>query len=212
MWQILKAEFEYYKTELLVAYGLALLFFIVALLWLKTNAGVLISFTSITFIFACIVMTVNYESEKRIRLHSVLPVPPIALGVIDVLFVALFQLGMCLLWVAFPLLQTGQIDAPSLPEMLVGLASMQGAAAVFMINAHLPFIGKRNYQWVTFAVFLIIGATLVALHYAGHFWPVMRFLGELLKSLAGALLLVLIWLSLSALSVKLFALRKSFLA
>ncbi len=211
MWQILKAEFEYYKTVLLLAYGLALLFLVFALLWLNTGAGALISFTTITYAFACIIVGATHENEKRMRFHSILPVRPVELGMVDVLFVALFHFGMCVLWIAFPLLQTGRLEAPTLPNVFFGFATMQSAIAVFMINVHLRFVGRKNYQWITFAVFITSGAVLGLLHYAGYFSPAMRLLAPWFKSLWGTALMIVIWLGLAALSIVLFARRKSYL-
>lgn len=212
MWQILKAEFQYYKNIVQIAYGVVLLFFVVALLWLQTDTGALISFSTLAFAFSCIVMGAMHENEKRMRFHAALPVRPRDLGMVDALFCGFFFLGMCLLWLAHALLRTGRFEAPTLSNVIFGFANMQSAVAVFIISAHLRHVGRRNHQWIVFAVFFMIGAALTALYHAGHFWNVMHAFGRFFNSFAGALVAVVIWLALSATGVVLFAKRKSFLA
>ncbi len=172
----------------------------------------LISCTGTTYFITLAIIGSTHDSEKRARFHAALPIRPAALAIVDVLFVALFQLGIILFWATHMLLQPGPVDSAILAGIFSGVAIAQSAIALMMINSHLRFLGEKMYRWLVYEFLLFAVLALAALQYAGVFMPVMRALLSQLKTFSGAVVMNLIWLGLSTLSVILFMRRKSYLA
>ncbi|MFQ5628897.1 MAG: hypothetical protein ACE5I1_09060, partial [bacterium] len=128
MWMILKAEIQYSKLGMLIAYGTGLFCLFFAINWgLDTTvkiAGIQIGFfvphfgdiyslmvsTSVAFFIAIVLLGVESDKGKRDRLYARLPLPMKTIGKARLMFLVAFQAGIFMMWLV--LFLTESYDAP----------------------------------------------------------------------------------------------------
>jgi hypothetical protein len=212
MWHILKAELDYTKEGLLIMYTIAILFFIAAALWHDWDVFGYMANTAITYFIVMGIIGSESDKEKRIRYYARLPVAPPQLGLVDLIYVTLLQLGMFLLWLGLLLFKPESATARTFWGMLSLNGLLLSLIAVFIIHTHLGFYGAKKYKRITYGILLALALLVVGLIYFGHINAVTRFLRSHFVSVSGALVSTFLWLGLSYLSVIIFVRRKSYLA
>lgn len=212
MWHILKAELNYTKEGLLFAYAITLLFFMAAAYWESWDIFDFMANTTITYFIAMGILGSEAEGEKRTRLLAGLPTTPRQLAMVDLVYVALFQLGMVIFWIG--LLPFKPEEAT--PQTFWGMFSQNGlllsGITIFIIHHHFGFFGMKKYTRITYVILLALALVMVGLIYFGYINAVARFLWRHYRSASGALVSTFLWLSLSYFCVIIFVRRKSYLA
>lgn len=212
MWKIFNAEIRYHKLVLTIAYTIAMLFFVAAALWRDWDIFGYMANTAITYFIAMGVIGSESDKEKRVRYHAGLPVTPTQLGLVDLIYVTLFQFGMILLWVILLFFKPQSATATTIWGMLSLNGLLLSLVNVLIIHTHLGFYGEKKYKRITYGILLALASLVVGLVYFGHINAVARFLWRHFRSVSGALVSTLLWLGLSYLSVVIFVRRKSYLA
>ena len=111
MWQILKSEIEYNKYVLIAVYVVVLFFFIVGVL--EDNVYTIVPNTMVPFFVGYAFLCNKYCKESRERQHCTLPQSRTHYGITRMLFFALYQSGIFLLW-----LIAYVVDVASAPEAI----------------------------------------------------------------------------------------------
>ena len=100
MWTILKADIEYSKPTLIVAYSIGLVIMFFDIVFHIFDIDMLMGITTVTYFISMGIIGANDNKEKRDRFQTGLPNPLQQLGVARLLFVILFKAGMLVLWIA----------------------------------------------------------------------------------------------------------------
>ncbi len=212
MWQILKTELAYTKEGLLFTYAITLLFFIAAAYWESWDMFGFMANTTITYFIAIGIIGSEGDGEKRTRLLAGLPATPRQLAMVDLMYVALFQLGMALFWLGLLPFKPDEATPQTFWGMFSQNSLLLSGITIFIIHHHLGFFGMKKYKRLTYGILLALALVVVGLVYFGYINAVARFLWRHYRSASGALVSTLLWLSLSYLSVSLCVRRKSYLA
>jgi hypothetical protein len=212
MWQILKAEFHYTKHGLMIAYTIAIFFFIAAALWRNWGVFGYMANTAIIYFITMGIIGAEGDNEKRVRYLTRLPFTPQQLGLIDLIYVTLFQLGMFLLWAMLLFFKPHRAIAATFWGMFSLNGLLLSLINVFIIHTHLGFYGTKKYKRITYAILFALFLLVIGLVYLGYIKTVAGFLWHHFLSASGALASTLLWLGLSYLSLVIFVRRKSYLA
>jgi len=211
MWPLLKTELDYTKEGLVFTYAIAVIFFIVAAALKSWDLFGYVMNTSITYFIAMAIIGSEEDKEGRTRHLAGLPVTPQQLAMLDVLYVALFQLGMVLLWLCLLIFKPEDAKPTTLWGMLSQNGLVLGVITMFMIHHHLSFFGEKKYHLVSYGLLLALALLVAGLILSGHLKAVARFLWNSYFSATGALASTFLWLSLSYLNIMIFVRRKSYL-
>ncbi|MFQ5633470.1 MAG: hypothetical protein ACE5I1_32285 [bacterium] len=232
MWHILKAEFQYMKLGILIAYGIGVLLLILAINWgLDTRldlAGVELRFflpqfgnlyslmanTSTAVIIAVIIIGVQSDQEKRDRFYARLPLPIRTTGLARLLFMLLFQAGMVLLWLILFLLEPPAETMKAIYTMIGVNEFWLGIIVVLLLWHDLGQYGTFKFRGLFLAV--------VGLVASGYAWSIFNRFDEMsaqqlvdrflfYQTPAGAALVSGIFIGLLYLSIWVFARRRLYL-
>lgn len=145
MWQILKAEFNYTRTVLLIAYAIALAFFIMAAYWERWNIFEYTSNTAITYFIAIGVLGSEGDKEKRTRGYAGLSITPWQIALVDFLYVTLVQLGMFARWLCLLIFKPESATAKTFWGLIAQNGFILSVITVFIIHHHLGFYGGKKF-------------------------------------------------------------------
>lgn len=212
MWQILKTELDYTKHGLMIAYLIALLLFIVTVLWEDWDISVYMIHTTIIYFITIGIIGSGSDKEKRTRYHAALPVTPQQRAIVDLLYITLVQAGMFLLWLCMLLFKPHSATASTFWRMFSLNGLLLGLIVIFIIHTHFGFYGTKRYKLFDYAFLMLLIIVAIGISYLGYGDAVARFLWHHYMSASGALISTLLWLSLSYLSMIIFVRRKSYLA
>ncbi len=219
MWPIVKAEFRYHKIAITAAHAFGVIFLIAAAasgllqrMESPTAMWSLMSVVSTGYIFLLIYIGNYDETEKRDRLHALLPIPQQKLGVARIGLLLLFQAGFAVIWLAGVMAAGKSRDLAYLYYMLSSNAFFFLIVALIAIYLDLGHFGKNTYRRIyagLVALFVILIAWLTS---AGKIIPVLKYIFEPYTTPAGAAIFVLLAAGLFWLDMVVYTRRKSYLA
>lgn len=106
MWQILRSEIEYNKYVLIAVYVFALFFFLVGLV--EDDVYSVVPNTMVPFFIGFGFLCHTSCKESRVRQHCMLPQSRTEYGITRMLFFALFQGGIFVLWLITYVVNIGE--------------------------------------------------------------------------------------------------------
>jgi hypothetical protein len=218
MWKILKTELSYHQTAIKATYACGVAFLIVAVFSgpLKRmdspiSTWSLMSVVTSAYIFLLIHIGSHDDTEKRDRLHALLPISRWKLGIARMALLLLLQAGFGVLWVIGVMAAGKGLELSYLYYMLSANAFFFLTVALIAIYLDLGHFGKNTYRWI-FAGLVVLLVILIAwLTLAGNIIPVLKYIFEPYTTPAGAAAFVLIALGLFYLDVVVYTRRKSYL-
>ncbi len=218
MWKILKTEIRYHKTVITAAYASGVVFLIVAVL-----SGILkrmdspmatwslMSVVTSAYIFLLIHIGSHDETEKRERLHALLPIPRLKLGIARMALLLLLQAGFSIIWVIGVMAAGKGLELAYLYYMLSSNAFFCLIVALIAIFLDLGHFGRNTYRRI-FAGFGALFVILVIwLTLAGKIIPLLEYIFLPYTTPAGAAIFVSIAAGLFYLDVVIYTRRKSYL-
>ena len=218
MWKILKTEIRYHKMTITAAYAAGVAFLIVAIL-----SGILkrmdspmatwslMSVVTSAYIFLLIHIGSHDETEKRERLHALLPMPRQKLGITRMALLLLLQAGFSIIWVIGVMVAGKGLELSYLYYMLSSNAFFCLIVMLIAIFLDLGHFGKKNYRWIFASLWALLVILIIWLTLAGKIIPVLEFIFEPYTTPAGAAIFVSIAGGLFYLDVVIYTRRKSYL-
>jgi hypothetical protein len=219
MWKLFKTEFQYHKIAITAAYAFGVLFLLATAfsgllqrMDSPTATWSLMSVVSTGYIFLLIYVGNYDETEKRDRLHALLPIPQQKLGVARMGLLLLFQAGFSLIGLIGVMAAGKGLSFAYLYYMLSSNAFFCLIVALIAIYLDLGHFGKNTYRrmfaglWALFVI-LIIWLTL-----AGKIVHVLEYIFLPYTTPTGAAIFVLMAAGLFYLDVIIYTRRKSYLA
>jgi hypothetical protein len=201
-----------------VAYAAGVAFLIVAVLsgLLKSMDSPkatwsLMSVVTSAYIFLLIHIGSHDDTEKRERLHALLPISRRRLGAARVVLMILLQAGFSIIWAAGVMAAGKGLELSYLYYMLSSNAFFALIVALIAIFLDLGHFGKNIYRrlFAGFWALFVIAIVLAAL--AGKLVPVLEYVFLPYTTPAGAAVFVSIAAGLFYLDVVIFTRRRSYL-
>jgi hypothetical protein len=218
MWKVLKAEFRYHKIAITAAYAFGVIFLIAAAasgllqrMDLPTATWSLMSVVSTGYIFLLIYVGSYDETEKRDRLHALLPIPQRKLGVAPMALLLLFQAGFAIIWLAGVMAAGKSRDLAYLYYMLSSNAFLFLIVALIANYLDLGHFGSKKYRRIYAGLVALLVILIAWLTSVGKIIPVLKYIFEPYTTPAGAAIFVLLAAGLFWLNVVVFTSRKSYL-
>lgn len=118
MWKILKGDFSYYKSGVLILCGTGLIFFIFTAVWNFVDVYIFTGTQVMVFWIVTAMMGTNEGKEKRIRMYSLLPVSVKDFARARMLFLLFLQAGIFFMWLVLLLIKRTWEFKPVFLEML----------------------------------------------------------------------------------------------
>jgi hypothetical protein len=211
MWPLLKAELDYTKPAWIFCFFLCIAVFGSLAVRNGWDIFVYMMNTSLSYAITMGVIGSEADGEKRTRSNALLPLRPRQAALLDVFYLALFQLAMVPLWMGVLLLRGEPLDAPILWAMASHCGLTLSFITCFIIFGHVTRFGRPHYKRLAWLVLAGLAACVVALDRTGQLGLMVRWLGRHYPAPSGALASTLLWLALSAVSAGLYVRRRSYL-
>lgn len=212
MGTLLRTELRYSLPAWRIGYAICAAVLVAAVMLPKWDVFGYMLNTTITYFILMGILGASMDGEKRTRAQALLPIPPREVALCDLAYVALFQLGMVALWLAFLAFKPEFATGRTLWGMVTQNGLTLGLIALFIIHTHLGFFGAHRYRRITHSLGVAFGLSMGLLTYTGWMGPFARWIGRHYVSWSGALTATLLWLALFWLSVVLYERRRSYLA
>jgi hypothetical protein len=219
MWKILEAEIRYHKIAITATYAVGVVFLIAAVLsgMLKrmdspTATWSLMSVATSAYIFLLIYIGSYDDTEKRERLHALLPIPRQNLGVARMALLILLQAGFSIIWFLGVMAAGKGLDRANLCYMLSSNAVFFLIVALVAIFLDLGHFGKNIYRRIFIGLWVLLVVLIVWLTLAGNMVPVLEYVFLPYTTPAGAAIFVSIAAGLIYLDVVIYTRRTSYLA
>lgn len=219
MWKLFKAEFSYHRIAITTAYAFGVLFLLATALSgllqrLDSPMATwsLMSVVTTGYIFLLIYVGNYDETEKRERLHALLPIPQRKLGVARLALLLLFQAGFAAIWL-FGVMAAGKgRDLAYLYYLLSSNAFFFLMVALIALYLDLGHFGSKKYRRIYAGLLALLVILIAGLTSAGKIIPLLKYTFEPYTTPAGAAIFVLLAAGLFWLNVVVFTRRKSYLA
>ncbi len=219
MWKLFKAEFRYHKIAITTAYAFGVIFLAAAAasgLLQRLDSPMatwsLMSVVSTGYIFLLIYVGNYDETEKRDRLHALLPIPQRKLGVARLALLLLFQAGFAIIWLVGVMAAGKSRDLAYFYYMLSSNSFFFLIVALIAIYLDLGHFGSKKYRRIYAGLVAMLVILIAWLTSAGKIIPVLEYIFEPYTTPAGAAIFVLLAAGLFWLNVVVFTRRKSYLA
>jgi len=218
MWKVLKAEFRYHKIAIMATYALGVAFLIAAVLSgiLKrmdspTATWSFMSVVITAYIFLLIHIGGHDETEKRDRLHALLPIPHQKLGMARMTLLILLQAGFGIIWFVGVMAAGKGLSLAYLYYMLSANAFFFLTIAFIAIYLDLGHFGVNTYRRIFIGFWALVAILIVGLTLAGKIISVLEYIFAPYTTPAGAAIFVAIAAGLFYLDVFIYMRRKSYL-
>jgi hypothetical protein len=218
MWKILKTELQYHKMTITAAYAAGVIFLLVAIFsgLLKRMDSPkatwsLMSVVTSVYIFLLIYIGSYDETEKRERLHALLPIPSQKLGVARVFLLILLQAGFSVIWFIGVMAAGKGIELSYLYYMLSSNSFFCMIVLLIAIFLDLGHFGKSTYRRIFIGLWVLLVILIIWLTLVGKIAPVLEYIFLPYTRPAGAAIFVLIGAGLFYLDVVIYTRRKSYL-
>jgi len=219
MWKVLKAEFRYHKTAITATYAIGVLFLIATLLSdiMKRMDSPMatwswMSVVTSAYIFLLIHIGSHDDTEKRDRLHSLLPIPRQKLGMARMALLLLFQTGFGIIGLIGVMAVGKGLDRGFLYYMLSSNAFFFLTVALIAIYLDLGHFGRNTYRRIFIGLLALLLILIICLTISGNIISGLEYIFEPYTTPAGAAIFVLLAAGLFYLDVVVFTRRKSYLA
>lgn len=218
MWKIIGTEIRYHKIIITLTYAAGILFLIGAVF-----SGVLqrmesplatwslMSAVTSAYIFLLIYIGSYDETEKRERLHALLPIPRSTLGVARVVLLILLQAGFSVIWFIGVLAAGKGFEPAFLYYMLSSNAFFCIIVALIAIFMDLGHFGKNTYRLIFIGLWALFVIWILWLMLVGKIIPLLEHIFLPYTTLTGATIFVSIAAALFYLDVIFYTRRKSYL-
>ena len=218
MWKIIKTEIQYHKTTITLSYTAGVLFLIFAVfsgLLQRMDSPMstwsLMSVVTSAYIFLLIYIGSYDETEKRERLHALLPIPRHQLGVARVALLILLQAGFSVIWFIGVMAAGKGFELTFLYYMLSSNAFFCLIVALIAIFMDLGHFGKNIYRYLFLGFWALFVILILWLTLAGRIIPLLEYIFLPYTTLTGATVFVSIAAVLFYLDVIIYTRRKSYL-
>lgn len=218
MWKILKTEIRYHKNTITVAYAAGIVFLIAAVLsgLLKRMDSPMATWSLMSvvisaYIFLLIHIGSHDETEKRERLHALLPIPRQKLGITRMALLLLLQAGFSIIWVIGVMAAGKGLELSYLYYMLSSNAFFYLIVALIAIFLDLGHFGKNTYRRIFAGFWALFVILVIWLSLAGKIIPLLEYIFLPYTTPAGAAIFVIIAAGLFYLDVVIYTRRKSYL-
>jgi hypothetical protein len=158
MGKILKAEFQYNMTGILIGYSIVILAFLAGLNGGMDNIYGLITVSFITFFISIGIMGGESDKEKRDRFLTSLPIPLKQYSIARLLFVIFYKLGMFLILSVFYLLKV----TPENSSTFWIIITMNSYALIF-ISFFILYSDFKYYNSKYVKYYYLIGLFIIAM-------------------------------------------------
>jgi hypothetical protein len=211
MGKILKAEFTYNLTAILIGYSIVFLALLVGLIGGMDNIHNLIPVAFITFFISVGIMGSESDKEKRDRLLTSLPIPIKQYSLARLLFVIFYQLGMFLLLLLFYLFKVTSENAPIFWDIVTMNSYTLIFISFFILYSDLKFYRSKYYCYIYLSIlFLIIALLIIGMVYR-VIPPVLVFGENLPKTIFDAIIFNVIFVIVYYVCFKVYNGRNSYL-
>ena len=218
MWKVLKAELRYHKTAIIALYVIGVLFLMATLLSdlmksmdAATETWIWMSVVASSYIFLLIHIGSYNDTEKWDRLHALLPIPRLKLGVARLALMLLFQAGVGIIWLIAVMAVGKGRDLAYLGYMLSVNAFFFQTVALIAIFLDLGHFGRNTYRWRLAGVGALLMILIIWLTLAGKIISVLEYIVAPYTTPVSAAIFVLIAAGLFYLDVVIYTCRKSYL-
>jgi hypothetical protein len=211
MWSILKADIEYSKLILIVAYSIGLVIIIFDIVFHTFDIDILMGMTTITYFISMWIIGSTDNKEKRDRFQTGLPNPLHQLSMARLLFVILFQAGMFVLWIALFLIKYTE-DAH---RIILNIFSVNVfniiVVTLFVIYFDLGYFRTKMYRILFLVSASLVFIFLIWLSLQGHVQYPLSFGPEIQNSLTEALIYHIACIGLICFDYTIYLKRRSYL-
>jgi quinol-cytochrome oxidoreductase complex cytochrome b subunit len=218
MWKLFKAEFRYHKIAITAAYAFGILFLLATVLsdlLQRMDSPMatwsLMSVVTTGYIFLLIYIGNHDETEKRDRLHALLPLSQRKLGVARMVLLLLFQAGFALIGLAGVMAAGKGRDPAYLYYMLSSNAFFFLIIALVAIYLDLGHFGRNTYRRIYAGLVALLVILIAWLTLTGTIIPALEYIFEPYTTPAGAAIFVLLAAGLFCLDMVIYTRRKSYL-
>jgi len=212
MRKILKAEFTYNMTGMLIGYSVVFLAFLAGLKGSMDNVYGLITVSSITFFISTGIMGGESDKEKRDRFLTSLPIPLKQYSIARLLFVIFYQFGMFLILLLFYLLKVTPENVSVFWDILTINSYALIAISFFIIYSDLKYYSSKYFHYIYLVFMLILAALLTLGMIIKIIPPVLMFGQNFPKTFLHAAIFNFIFLGMYGLCYTVYNKRHSFIA
>ena len=211
MWPILKADIEYSKLTLIVAYSIGLVIMIFDVVFHTFDIDILMGITTLTYFISMWIIGSTDNKEKRDRFQAGLPNPIHQQSVARLLFLILFQAGMFILWIALFLIKYTE-DAH---RIILNILSVNVfniiVVTLFVIYFDLGYFRTKMYRIFFLVSTSLIFIFLIWLSLQGYVQYPLSFGPKIQNSLSEALIYHIACIGLIYFDHTIFLKRRSYL-
>ena len=161
MRKILKAEFSYNLTGILIGYSIVFLALFVGLNGGMDNIHGLIAVAFITFFISVGIMGSESDKEKRDRFLTLLPIQLKQYSIARLLFVIFYQLGMFSILLLFYLLKVIPENVSTFWDIVTMNSYTLIFISFFILYSDLKFYRSKYYCYIYLSILLLIAALLI---------------------------------------------------
>jgi len=214
MWQLMKADFSYYKFALLLGFGVCVVMAIVSFAWNWGDLDTPIANSAFSYMITIGIIGFDADKEKRDRLYAVLPLSLRDIAHGRMFLAVIFQLSIFLLWLVYLAVTRENVPLPTVCNMLSFSALTLAMIMFFIIHHDIGFgDNKKKGYGIYYGFFALVIAIGGFLYYIQKLRAVSSYLFITLYGLpAGAILFSAFALGMYILSLTVFMRRKSYLA
>jgi len=214
VWRIFKTDLSYYKSNLLLGFGVCILVAVVSFVWNWGDFDTPIANSAFCYMITIAIIGFDADKDKRDRLYTRLPLSLREIAHGRMLLAVLFQFSILLLWLIFLAVTRESVTLRSICNMLSFNALTLAIIMFFVIHHDLGFGGnKKKHYGIYYGFFALVIALCGFLYYIEKLRAVASYLFITLYGLpAGAILFSVFGLGMYILSLRIFMRRKSYLA
>jgi hypothetical protein len=171
----------------------------------------LMSVVTSAYIFLLIHIGSHDDTEKRERLHALLPIPRQKLGMTRIALLILLQAGFSVIWFIGVMTAGKGLDLSYLYYMLSSNSFFCLIVALIAIFLDLGHFGKKNYRRIFASLWALLVILIIGLTLADKIIPVLEYIFLPYTTPLGAAIFVLLAAGLFYLDVVVYTRRKAYL-